>query len=169
MAIEINIGSKTAIVDLLNRSGNKAIIIIDDIKYEVDIIMVEYGVYSILYNNKSYNVELVEGDSPKKYIVNTFKPSFEIEIIDAESKYLKSREKGLAAEQEKIISAPMPGKVVKLLVAEGQEVQAGQVAIVVEAMKMQNEYQVKIDSKVKSIMVNEGDTVNANQPLIIFE
>jgi biotin carboxyl carrier protein len=169
MAIEISVGKKIARVELLNRSGSKALLMIDDIKYEVDIQMVEQGVYSILYENKSYNVELVESDSPKKYIVNTYRPNFEIEIIDAESKYLKSREKGMAAEHEKTISAPMPGKVVKILVAENQEVKEGEVAIVVEAMKMQNEYLIKKDSMVKEILVKEGDTVNAGQPMIILE
>ena len=105
----------------------------------------------------------------KKYHVNNYRYSFELEIIDSESKYLRSREKGISEEAEKIISSPMPGKIVKIFVNPGDDVVIGQTVIVVEAMKMQNEYQSGKDTKVKEILVKEGDTVNAGQALIILE
>jgi len=169
MTFEVKIGERIAKVDLHNRSGNKALIEIDNQMYEVDIVEVEEGIYSILYNDKSYAVELIENGTSKKYAVNTYRYSFDVEIIDAESKYLKNRDKGLGEKAERIISTPMPGKVVKIFVSNGDEVKAGQTVIVVEAMKMQNEYQAKKDSTVNEVMVKEGDIVNANQTLIILE
>ena len=169
MAVEVKIGQRIAKVELHNRTDNKAVFQIDGKKYEVDIIEVKKGIFSILYKNKSFNIELVNGDSNKKYIATTFRSTYDLEIIDSESRYLRSRKKGISEEAEKIISAPMPGKVVKIYVSPGDKVMSGEKVIIVEAMKMQNEYQVKNDSTIKEILVKEGDTINARQPLIILE
>jgi len=166
MAYEISIEHRTATIDLLNRVGTKATISVDDITYELDIVMVEKGVYSIIYNGHSYNVELIEGESSKKYIVNTLVKSFLTEIIDAESKYIHSRNKGLEMEGDDSIVSPMPGKVVKIHVKPGDVVTAGQTLIVVEAMKMQSEFKSTGEKTVGEILVSEGDTVNAHQVMI---
>lgn len=168
MAYEVSLGHRTAKVEVLNRVGNKALIVIDDQRYDVDIVMVEKGVYSILFNGHSYNIELIEGDKSKMYIVNTFAKTFNLEIIDAESKYRNSRNKGAGAETENNIISPMPGKVVKILVKQGDQVTEGQTLIVVEAMKMQSEFKASADLQIMEVLVKEGDTVNANQLLIIL-
>lgn len=169
MAYEISIEHRTATIELLNRVGNKAIIAVDGNKYNIDIVMVENGVYSILYNGHSYNVELIEGENSKKYIVNTFARTFVAEIIDAESKYISSRNQGQETESSNIIESPMPGKVIRVLVKAGDEVATGQTLIVVEAMKMQSEFKSSGEKIVREILVREGDTVNAHQPMIKLE
>ncbi|HTX88049.1 MAG TPA: acetyl-CoA carboxylase biotin carboxyl carrier protein subunit [Bacteroidales bacterium] len=169
MAYEITLEERTAKIDLLNRVGSKALIAVDDNKYDLDIIMVEDGVYSILYNGHSYNLELIENENPKSYIVNTHTRSFHVKIIDAEAKYQQSRMKGAELEGELNIASPMPGKVVKIPVAPGDKVTAGQTLIVVEAMKMQSEFKATADRTVQEILVREGDTVNAHQLLIKLE
>jgi len=78
------------------------------------------------------------------------------------------RKKG-EEEQNDCIISPMPGKVVKIPVAVGQEMKAGDTAIVIEAMKMQSNYKVTSDCTVRDILVNEGDSVNANQVLIVLD
>lgn len=65
-----------------------------------------------------------------------------------------------------VIKAPMPGKVLQVLVNEGDSVQVSQPLVVVEAMKMQNEYQAGIDGVVKKVHVKEGDTVEAGVVLV---
>ena len=147
MAYEVNLEHRSAKVELLNRAGNKVLLDIDGHKYDVDIAMVEKGVYSIIYNGHSYNVELIEGDSSKKYIVNTFAKTFNVEIVDAESKYISSRSQGMEAEEENSVVSPMPGKVVRIPVSVGDAVTAGQTLIVVEAMKMQSEFKASHDKK----------------------
>lgn len=166
--MEIKIDERTASVELINSEENNFKVSIDGKIYDANIIMVERGVYSILIDGKSYNVELFESGNQKEYLVNTFYHSYELEVIDAESKYLKSRSSD-DSHQEAIISSPMPGKVVKIPVKEGDRVNAGDTVIIVSAMKMESEYKVKIDRVVKEIKVKEGDTIAANQPLIIVE
>ena len=166
MPYEISLNNRTAKIELLNREGTKALIVVDGHKYDVDIVMVESGVYSILYKGNSYNIELIEGDTSKKYIVNTFSKTFNAEIIDAETRYTQSRSKGLEMEGDNNLASPMPGKVVKIPVSVGESVTTGQTLIVVEAMKMQSEFKASGDKIVQEILVREGDTVNAHQIMI---
>jgi glutaconyl-CoA/methylmalonyl-CoA decarboxylase subunit gamma len=67
------------------------------------------------------------------------------------------------------VQSPMPGKVVKVLVAVGDEVKSGQGVVVVEAMKMENELKSPKDGKVKAVAVKEGQTVEAGQSLVTLE
>jgi biotin carboxyl carrier protein len=169
MGYEVKMGDRIANVELLSRDGSKIYIAVDEKKYHVDLEMVESGVYSILCDNISYNVEMANTESSKKYHVTTFFRSYNAEIIDSESRYLKSRTKAFDEEGRAVISTPMPGKVVKIPVKIGDKVPEGETVIIVEAMKMQSEYKVKKDRTIIDILVNEGDTINANQPLIIVE
>ena len=167
-SMEINIDDRNAQVKLLGHDGSIFKISVDGKVYDADIIMVERGVYSVLLKGKSYNVELIETGGPKSYHVNTLYHSYDIEVVDAESRYQKNRAQD-DLHQEAIISSPMPGKVVKIPVKVGDNVKAGETVIIVSAMKMESEYKVKVDRVIKEIRVKEGDTVNADQPLIIIE
>jgi biotin carboxyl carrier protein len=168
MSYEIRINDRNSTIELLSRSGNQIQVVIDNKTYELDIVEVERGVYSILLDNRSFNVELVEGKSARSYTVNTLYETFDVEIIDAESKYQTNRRKDEGTDQ-KAISSPMPGKVVRILVNEGDHVVAGQTVVIVSAMKMESEYKVKQDRVIKKVLVKEGDTINGDQPLIIIE
>lgn len=168
MSYEVIINDRVATIELLNRDKNQIKIVVDGKKYDVDILMVEEGVYSIIMDGVSYNIELFENSSSKQYTVNTLYESFDVEIVDAESKYLKSRKKD-EGDDDHTISTPMPGKVVKIPVSVGDKVKAGDVVIIISAMKMESEYKVKKDRVIKEILVKEGDIVEGHQPLIIIE
>jgi biotin carboxyl carrier protein len=72
---------------------------------------------------------------------------------------------GQAGEKDKIY-APMPGKIVKLLVKEGDEVKEKQPMVIVEAMKMENQVNAMADGKVKRINFSDGDQVDTETPII---
>ena len=69
---------------------------------------------------------------------------------------------------EHSIDAPMPGKVIKLVAAEGQAVKAGEVLLILEAMKMQNEITADADGTVKKFNVAAGQSVKAHESLVIL-
>lgn len=69
---------------------------------------------------------------------------------------------------EHAINAPMPGKILKVLVKEGQAVKAGENLMMLEAMKMQNEILADADATVKAINVSEGQTVKVGESLVIL-
>ena len=135
MGYEVKMGDRIANVELLSRDGSKIYIAVDEKRYRVDLEMVEPQVYSVLCDNVSYNIEMANTESSKKYHVTTFFRSYNAEIIDAESKYLKSRTKTFEEEGKIAISTPMPGKVVKILVKVGDKVNEGDTVIVVEAIE----------------------------------
>jgi biotin carboxyl carrier protein len=119
------------------------------------IIEVEPGVYSILVDGTSYEARL-SGD--------------EIALNGYRIARRQKRASGPAgAHGAASIVAPMPGKVVRLLVAPEQQVTAGQGIIVVEAMKMQNELKSPRDGRVTALNVKENDSVNAGAILAVIE
>lgn len=77
--------------------------------------------------------------------------------------------KGSAGSSSGELKAPMPGRVVKVLVSEGEQVAQGSPVIIVEAMKMENELQAPVAGPVRQILVGEGDTVDAGQVLVVLE
>ncbi len=164
---EVNIKGKDKAIEILERQGNKLKVQLEGNIYELDMLRVEEGVYSVLYKGKSLNFEL-NPKSAKKYLIETGQESFHVEIVDAETRYQRSM-KGDEAEDSDYISTPMPGQVVKILVNEGQEVKGGETVIIVSAMKMESEYKAVKGRVVKQILVKEGDNIDGDQPLILFE
>lgn len=169
MPLEVKIGDRVSSVRLLKRDNSLVTIAIDDRVYELDVEMVEEGIYSILNNGQSYNIEMIQGATSKNYYVNTFYNSYDIEIIDAQSKYQSSRNRNADHQGEKTIVTPMPGRVVRIPVKKGQTVSKGQTVIVISAMKMESEYKAPTDGVVKKVYVKEGDTIQGHQPLVEIE
>jgi biotin carboxyl carrier protein len=168
MSLEIKVNGRIAQVELLRHEGSNYEIDVDGRLYKLDALMVENGVFSILHDHISYNVELIEKQDHRHYNVNTLYHSYDMEIIDAEAKYRLNRGEADLDDIRKIAS-PMPGKVVKIPVKVGDELKAGDTVIVVSAMKMESEYKVQKDRIVKEILVKEGETVDGNQTLVIVE
>ena len=169
MELELNLESRKAIVKELSRDGNQLTVAVDDETYVVDIVKVGPAEYSVLYKGRSYNIEVVPGREPKHFTVNTFYFSHEIEVVDAETRYIRSRENAAEGHISNIIRSPMPGKIVKILVAAGDTVEAGQTVIIVSAMKMESEFKASKAGIVSEIPVAEGDTVDSNQVLVVIE
>ena len=167
MSYQININGEDKDIAVLKRKGNIVEAEIDGRRYTLDVLEVQKGVYSVLNNGKSQNIELVKTGN-KKYVARNGFNNYDLEIIDAETRYQRSV-KGEDADDSNSIQTPMPGKVVKILVKEGQEVKAGETVIIVSAMKMESEYKVAKDRIIKEILVKEGDNIDGNQPLIILE
>ena len=168
-SLEIRLDDRESTVELVSKDKNHIEILVDGKKYKLDAVKIEEGVYSVLLNGKSYTVELISGEHPKQYTVNTLSRSYDVQIIDAETRYLLTRNKNLNDEHDNTISSPMPGKVVKITVKTGDKVEQGQTVIIVSAMKMESEYKTGKAGTIKEIHVKEGDTIEGNQPLITIE
>lgn len=166
--MEIHIGDRVADVELISKEGNKVQLSIDGTPYDVDIVMAENGNCSVLHEGNSFNVEFIRNEGGKKYDINILNRSYVVDIVDTQAKYLRMK-RGSEEKQDDKLVAPMPGKVVKIPVQVGDHLAAGDTAIVLEAMKMQSNYKVSSDCVVKEILVNEGDTVKANQVLIMLD
>ncbi len=93
---------------------------------------------------------------------------FKLEAVDERRKIL-SQVAGVVAEGKQILEAQMPGKIVKVAVAVGDEVHEGQGLVIVEAMKMENEIGSPIDGRVTEVGVSAGDTVDSGAMLVVVE
>ncbi len=126
-----------------------------------DVVEVEPGVYSVLLNGRSYEAR-VDGDQ-----VSIGGHRIRVEIADP--RRWNPAKPGLKSEGRESIKAPMPGKIVRVLVKAGDEVTAGQGLVVIEAMKMQNELKAARSGRVASVFVKENDAVVAGTVLAAIE
>jgi biotin carboxyl carrier protein len=125
------------------------------------IVETEPGVYSVLASGRSYEAR-VSGDE-----ITIQGRRFHFEVKDP--RQWNRSGSGADAHGRASITAPMPGKIVRVLVAVGDEIKAGQGIVVVEAMKMQNEMKAPRDGRVTSLNVKVLDSVNAGAVLAILE
>ncbi len=126
---------------------------------------VEPGVYSILIGERSYEVKIEPGADCYYAAVNGRR--YAIQVRDPR-RLSRSRGAVEAAGRQKVAS-PMPGKVIRVLVAEGDQVAAGQGLVVVEAMKMQNEIRSPKAGRVVALRVSEGAAVSGGETLAEVE
>ncbi len=167
--MEIKINNRIANIELVSREGNLATVMLDGKTYQIDILRVQPEVYSVLLNGLSYNVEVIPGQNARHFQINTYRYTYDVEVIDAEARYIAARNKGKHADGEKSIVAPMPGKVVKVLAVPGQQVQAGQTLVIISAMKMESEFKAKAGGVVKAVNVKDGDAVESRQVLVVID
>ncbi len=125
-------------------------------------------VYSVLNQGRSYEVDVDERPDGG-YSVLVQGEHYHIDLVDEMKKKLLSilgEEMGAGTGE---VTTAMPGKVVRVLVSEGDQVKKDQPLVILEAMKMENEFKAPCDGVVKSIKVKEGDTVEANAVLVVLE
>ncbi len=169
MELELKVNKRNAIVKEIKREGNILTLAVDDVEYEVDIVKVSNQEFSVLYEGRSFNIEVIESKEPKHYNVNTLYFKFDVEVVDNESRYRQSRLQSKQMLNNNTIRSPMPGKVVRVFVKPGDIVEAGQSLIVLSAMKMESEFKAGQRGIVKEVPVKEGETVDNDQLLVVID
>jgi acetyl/propionyl-CoA carboxylase alpha subunit len=149
------IGDKQFTVDI-NRNGE---ITLDGQVMNVDMRqMLDTTMYSVIIDGISHDVRMREGDGT--YLAELNGDIFEVVVEDERTRRLAGLKGGVGAiTGEAIIKAPMPGVVIGVLVAPGQEVQPGDIVVILESMKMQNEFKAPRAGKVHTLRVAPGDKV----------
>jgi biotin carboxyl carrier protein len=146
-------------------------LVLDGQNFDWDIVPVGDNQYHILHNNRSYNAEVIEANRSEK----TFKIKLNGKLYDISAKdrfdILLDRMgiNNTAKTKVNNIKAPMPGLIWEIKVAVGDVVKAGDIVLVLVAMKMENALKSAGDGVVKTIKINQGDTVEKGQILIEFE
>jgi biotin carboxyl carrier protein len=153
----------------LDNSGNSGLLNGDN--FEWDILKVKDNSYSVIKDNKSYNVEVLSVKPEEK--------SFYIKVdgikylFNAKDKYDELLHSlgmdSMASAKVSDLKAPMPGLVLEISVEVAQEVLKGDTLLILEAMKMENVIKSPTDGVIKSVLVNKGDTVEKNQVILNFE
>jgi biotin carboxyl carrier protein len=164
MTYDIAIDGKNYRLDL-NQVDGRWHCQLDGREIEVDAVLARPDVLSLRIGNKAYEVKCERVSSDLHIWVGSVR--YAAEVRDPRS--LRGRARAVDEHGPKKLTAPMPGKVVRILVNQGAEIEAGAGVLVVEAMKMQNEVKSPKKGTVQKILVNEGAAVNAGDVLAIVE
>ena len=135
--------------------------------YDVDYNVGGDSIHSIILNNRSHGVQIsVAGDS--KYEVKNRGDLFQVRVIDELTKMRLARTQSAAVGRQ-VITAQMPGVILKVYVKSGQEVKMGDPLCVLVAMKMENEIRSPIDGEVREIYIKDGDKMTVNDKMMVVE
>ncbi len=160
-AIVLIDGVEAALEILVNGDGSRTVRL-DGVAHTADLVECEPGVFSVLVGGCSFEVAL---DGSEAVWIGPERRALELR----DPRRWNPGGRGAVAGGPETIKAAMPGKVVRTLVAAGDEVQTGQALLVVEAMKMQNEVKSPKAGVVLRLEVSQGDSVAAGQALAVVE
>jgi biotin carboxyl carrier protein len=164
MLYDVTIDGKSYRLDLKRTEGRWSCRL-EGREFEVDAILARPDVLSLRIGNMAFEVKSERVANELHLWVGSKR--FAAEVRDPRS--WRGRTRAGDEQGPKKIVAPMPGKVVRLLVGDGDEVESGTGVAVVEAMKMQNEIKSPKKGTVQKILVMEGAAVNAGDVLAIVE
>jgi biotin carboxyl carrier protein len=162
MKFEVLISGRKRTVEFALQDGRRQFSL-DGVSFDADAVEIAPNTFSVILGGESHEVRIAPlPDGRVKLHTGTHE--FIAEVFDPRA--WRGRKHGaLEAQGRQEILAPMPGKVIRLLVSEGDIVQAGQGLLVVEAMKMQNEIRSPKSGSVERLLAKEGQAVNAGEIL----
>lgn len=159
-------GQSEHVVEVTVDPSGKFVVSVEGKPVDADVVALDDGSLSVRIGGRMLDM-VVEGEPPELGVVASgYRAYVRVESERLRAAAAAKRSGGGAA--EKAMMAPMPGRVVKLLVAVGDEVKAGQGLIVIEAMKMENELRAKGPGKIGEIHVQAGAAVEAGAKLLSF-
>jgi len=173
MKVSIIINGLEHSLDIARESGR---FVFDGEAFTAGAAEVRAGTYSVLIGGRSFLVRVARGGSDDaessgadEFTADVDGVRYVIGIRDPRRRARARTGGSTAVAGNPQVQAAMPGKVVRVLVAEGQDVESGQGLVVVEAMKMQNEITSRRAGTVRKVMVTEGQAVNAGDTLLVVE
>jgi acetyl/propionyl-CoA carboxylase alpha subunit len=163
VTIWLDVAGKKRRVELPSKLGaGEMACLVDGQEMNADVRILEPGVMSLLVDGRQYRC-ILDGDG---VVIGGRRYGFEVE----DPRSLRGRRgAGGGAEGPRPVKAPMPGRVVRLLVGVGDEVEEGQGVVVIEAMKMQNELKSPKAGRVVRVGAAVGDTVGSGDVLVVVE
>jgi biotin carboxyl carrier protein len=139
-----------------------------DKDYHVDFLEPQRNIFSLLIDGRSFEVDVDAKGFDDQYEVLIRGDLYEVEMVEEKKKKLAQKmHKGATGRQD--MKSPMAGNVRQVLVQPGDRVALGQVLLILEAMKMQNEIKAPIEGVVASVTAREGVAVAAGDPLCVVE
>jgi biotin carboxyl carrier protein len=162
---EVRIAGRTCIVECERRAEGWRAVLDSQPGAAADVVETTPNSFSVLLGGQSHEICVTPSPDGKLHL-QTGRLEFTAEVIDPRS-WSGRRHGGVEAEGRQQIVAPMPGKVIRVLIVRGERVEAGQGLLVVEAMKMQNEVRSPKSGTVERVLVEEGQAVNAGEVLCV--
>lgn len=133
-------------------------------KYKVTIAGIEDNIANVVVNGEEYKVEMEKEPEPqkKKVVVKPVAPQ-------PTATQAPTPGSNVRVNMNNAVKAPLPGVITEIKVAVGDEVKAGDTVVVLEAMKMANNLDAEKGGKVTAVLVQEGESVMEDTPLVVIE
>lgn len=167
MKYDVVIGKKTCSVEIKQTSDTLYEVRVDGTPFEVDARKTGNDLWTMLIGHHAHDVDVLSVNGTVSLAIDG--DMYEAEVVDELRKTLRDRKGKFEPEGPQEVKAPMPGKVVKLLVKVGDAVNEGDGLVIVEAMKMENLLKSQIQGVVKQVFVSEGQAVENKMLLITVE
>jgi biotin carboxyl carrier protein len=123
--------------------------------------------YSLIVDNRSFEIEVDNAEDEYRVLVDG--RNYHVQLVDERRVRVGGGQSDIQLQGRQKVSVPMSGKVIEVLVSEGESVERGQGLVIVEAMKMENEVRSPITGEVKEIKVKPGEAVEGGAVLVIVE
>jgi biotin carboxyl carrier protein len=159
------VGDASREVDI-SRVDGRYRIRVGDADWEVDVRATGAGIYSLLIGGVSYVADLIDRDGVRVVEVNGER--YEIVVEEQTRHIIRTRGGAGAGAGSRTLTAPLPGKISRVAVRPGDAVNAGDILLVIEAMKMENEFRAAAAGTVAEVRVAAGAAVNAGDVLIVM-
>lgn len=161
----VTVGDRTVEVDL---SGHTPVVDGTPVNAHMAVLPGTH-VRTLQVDGRSHTLTAKPGERRGRWQIALGRERFTVDAVDERTRAIREMTGGGEAEAEKVVTAPMPGLVLKIEVEVGQAVKAGQGVVIVEAMKMENELKAPADGVVSKILVQERQTVDKGATLIVLE
>jgi biotin carboxyl carrier protein len=148
-----------------NEGSNTVEAIVDGRSYTLETREIRRGVYWLGWYGRSIEAAVV--GTEQGYVVSILGHQIPVEFLDSRKALHRASHGQHEGSVE--VRAPMPGKIVRVLVAEGAEVEAQQGIVVMEAMKMQNEIRAPKRGKINKLSVQEGSAISSGDLIALIE
>ncbi len=167
MLIPVEVENELIEIEIINKKGNVYHVFAGSKQYELCLKNIDDNEVNLRINDRFYKAHVSSGTKGKVYV------SFDAAVFELLRKDLlvedEDYSQGAQGSGENNLFAPMPGKVIKINVSEGDKVHRGTILLVVEAMKMENNIIATEDAVVEKINVNEGDMVDTDLQLVFLK
>src|SRR5918992_3771312 len=167
MAFIANLGDQNYTVEIEEIGKSVYRVLVDGNDFLVDGKKTGRTNYSLIVNNRSFEIEVDNSEDEYRVLVDG--RNYHVHLVDERRLRVGGTQSGLQLQGRQNVSVPMPGKIIAVLVSEGDTVEKGQGLVIVEAMKMENEVRSPINGEVKEIKVTPGETVEGGAVLLIVE
>ena len=143
----------------------------EDNNFDWDCVEIKDRQFHLIFKGRSLVADVVESDSSEKvFVIRINNNNYRVQLKDQYDELLQSLGMdSFSTKKESDIKAPMPGRVLDVVVQEGDRISRGDNVVVLEAMKMENVIKSPTDGVVKNVCVIKEEAVEKNQILIAFE
>jgi len=159
-----NVGDATETVDITGDNGSYRVVVGDRV-WQVDARRIGETTFSLVIDGASHLVDVAREGSAR--VVHLHGLSFVVDVEEEVRHRLRGGAAGTGARGT--IRAPMPGRITHVAVKPGDAVQPGDALLVIEAMKMENEFKAGAAGTVREVRVEAGQPVNAGDVLVVID